>query len=110
MTQLTRGGVAYDLTKSPFNYIIQYPDESIIYWFSSDMYRRKFENAINSNRITINNSLSKRFGYDIEHNKLCDLKLYATIEKRGFLIESENHKFLCQNNIKLDGLKLIPKN
>ena len=87
--KLTRRKVALDLRYSPYEYTVHYPEYRIKYIFSSELYRDKFKERIRENRETINNSLINRFGFDIEVNPLCDIKLYSSIEKRGFLILKE---------------------
>lgn len=108
--QLTRGGVCYDLKVSPFDFKVSYGDEEIRYVFSSEYNRSVFRERIENNRNVYNDSLSKRFKIDIVLNKLCDVKLYSNIEKRGFLIETSKERFECLSIIRLDGNKLIPKN
>lgn len=109
--QLTKSGVAYDLTISPHKLEIKYDENSkVIYTFSSQLYKNKFADKIKEHREKINHSLSKRFGFNIENNLLCDIKLYTTIEKRGFLIDNTKERFECQNIIKLDGNNLTTKN
>lgn len=110
-TKLTLSGIAYDLNISPHKKKINYTQNNyIIYTFSSDLYRRKFEEKLEDNRKVINDSLSKRFGFTIENNILCDIKLYSSIEKRGFLLRNSKEGFEWLENIKLDGKNLIMKN
>lgn len=110
MSKLTRSGVAYDLTVSPHQCEVWYKgDEKLTYVFSSELYKDIFERKIFDNRISINTSLSKRFGYDIQVNKLADIKLYIATEKRGFLILGKE-EYSCLNNIRLDGVKLTLRN
>lgn len=107
---LTRGGVCYDLKISPFDFIVEYPDESIRYVFSSEYNRKSFNDRIEDYREEIRNSLSKRFKFEIAINKIADIKLYSNIEKRGFLIVTKEESFECLSTIRLDGNKLIIKN
>lgn len=104
---LTRSNIAYDLKVSPHETNITYPDEVITFIFSSDLYRQKFTEKLLENRKKINESLSNRFGFTIKNDKLCDLKLYCTIEKRGFLIYQNQRGIECLNNITLDGHQMI---
>lgn len=104
---LTRANIAYDLTVSPHETNITYQDDVITYVFSSDLYRKKFTEKLHENRTNINNSLSKRFGFAIRNDKLCDLKLYCTIEKRGFLLYLNQRRVECLSNIILDGHLMI---
>ncbi len=105
---LTRNGIAYNLSLSPYKTTVKYgEDDYIIFMFSSKMYKENFKNKLKINRENISNSLSKRFGFTIKLEKLCDLKLYSSIEKRGFLIETREGKYECLNTIKLDGQNKI---
>lgn len=116
---LTFRGIAYDFNISPYNLEIDYFNNriditkvernSITYIFSSEYYRKKFAERLQENRIKISESLSKRFGYKIKCDLLADLKLYTTIEKRGFLILANGEKVDCLENIILDGNNLIAK-
>lgn len=104
---ITRGGVAYNLTESPYRYNVEYDAaRSITFVFSSNLYRNNFIKKLQSNRKTINQSLSNRFGFSIKNDVLCDIKLYLSIEKRGFLIYQNGEKFECQKSIRLDGSNL----
>lgn len=113
MRGLSRRNIAYDLNISPYESIVLYPDcicaGKIVFVFSSELYKRNFESKLKENREKINQSLSNRFGFNIRCDKLADLKLYTTIEKRGFLIYQDEVKFECLDNIILDGVNLITK-
>lgn len=109
MVSLTRRGVAYDLNISPHRLEVPYGSETIVYVFSSELYKRKFYDQFLDNREVIGASLSKRFGFEIQNDLLCDLKLYTTIEKRGFLILKDGVKFVCRENIILDGHKMTKR-
>lgn len=106
MASLTRSNIAYDLTISPHETNIAYPEGVITYVFSSDLYRQKFAEKLEDNRAKINASLTNRFGFEIKNNILCDLKLYTSIEKRGFLLYKDGRKLQCLNEIILDGSKI----
>lgn len=107
--QLTRSGIAHNLEISPYSLIVDYPDESLEYIFSSQQYKDIFYRKFIDNRTKINESLSNRFGFKIENNKLADIKLYSTTEKRGFLIKGkEEYKWL--DTIELIGVNLTHKN
>lgn len=109
MSSLTRDGIAYNLNISPHKADVLYEDETLTFVFSSALYRDKFIAAQKDNREKINNSLSNRFGFTCINSKLCDIKLYSTIEKRGFLIYKGLVKFVCREDIILDGNKLMKK-
>ena len=104
---LTRSNIAYDLTISPHSMVVIYEGYEVRYVFSSDLYKRKFKESIKNHRDKINQSLTKRFGFEICFDILADLKLYTTIEKRGFLVYKDGTRIECQNNITLDGNNLI---
>ena len=107
---LTRNGIAYNLKLSPYEVTIKYDkNDYILYKFSSNLYKENFENKLKENRVNISTSLSKRFGFIIINEKLSDLKLYSSIEKRGFLIETKEGTIECLNTIKLDGQNKIQK-
>lgn len=108
---LTRHGVAYDLNISPHRLEVPYEKEGVTltYVFSSELYRSKFYEGFLDNREKINASLSNRFGFQIENDLLCDIKLYTMIEKRGFLILKGEDKIVCLENIILDGHNLTKK-
>ncbi len=110
--KLTRWGVAHNLKLTPYKKEIDYGDKVLIYHFSSKQYLEIFEKKMDKNRETINASLSKRFGFDIVNDVLCDLKLYTATEKRGFYIIDNNSKegFEWASNIILNGQKLMKKN
>lgn len=107
---LSRNGITYNLKLSPYEFTIKYSNgENIKYKFSSLLYRDKFIDRYEGNRETISRSLSKRFGIDMSNEILCDLKLYSSIEKRGFYLETKEGFYSCLNTIKLDGQNKIQK-
>lgn len=109
--QLTKDGIAYDFRISPYKVVINYDvDDYLEFIFSSNLYKTKFEDKLLINRSKINESLSKRFGIKTINDKLSDIKLYSTIEKRGFLIKLNEMGIECLSNLTLDGNNLIIKN
>ena len=107
MSGLTRSAVAYDLNISPHKLEVPYDNgTTLVFVFSSALYRKNFYERFLDNREQIGASLSKRFGFEIQNDLLADLKLYTTIEKRGFLILKDGVKFVCRESIILDGHKL----
>lgn len=106
---LTRSKVAYNLGISPHKYTLKYANDDVTYVFSSDLYKRKFSERLIDNRATINLSLTNRFGYNCCLDLLCDLKLYSSIEKRGFLVIVNNEEIICQENITLGGQIVITR-
>lgn len=108
--KLTRGKIAHNLKESPYEKIVTYEDgEFLVFKFSSPKYIEKFNHRVYDNRKKINESLSNRFGFEIENNKLCDIKLYMTLEIRGFYIECKEGVVEWPSNIKLNGENRIQK-
>lgn len=109
--KLTRSKVAYDLTISPHVLEVPYElaDTTLVYVFSSELYKNNFYNKLFENREKINDSLSNRFGFTIVNDLLCDLKLYISIEKRGFLILRDKEKIACVEDIILDGSQMMKR-
>lgn len=109
MAKLTRSGVAHDLNISPYKQVVKYDNEELMFVFSSEFYRKKFEDKIEDNRNKINKSLSNRFGFEVRNNLLADIKLYLTTETRGFLILGKEI-FLCPSSLVLSGEKVMKRN
>lgn len=110
MAQLTRSMIAYDLSISPHRFLIHYGEgTSLDYVFSSKLYLEKFIEKMESHREQINLSLSKRFGVGVDFQILSDIKLYTTIEKRGFLLIKDGVEIKCRENLLLSGERAIFK-
>ena len=109
MAKLTRSGIAYSLEDSPYMTTIDYSNAEITYAFSSDLYKRMFIQKYEQNRDDINISLTNRFGFSIVNNVLCDIKLYLTVEKRGFLIIANGIGIHSPNGLLLDGDSILKK-
>ena len=109
MNKITKSNVAYDLTISPHIHEVKYNDSSIQFNFSSDFYKTNFLKRLEDNREKINNSISKRFGMKINLDMVADLKLYSSIEKRGFLIYHNGVAVEWLEKVELDGnyIKMI---
>lgn len=108
--KLTRSKIAYDLKISPHKHQINYGDKNVVYVFSSELYRNKFIEKYEGHRNKINESLSNRFGFTIKSDVISDMKLYTTIEKRGFLIYCDGVACEWLKDIILDGNLQIMKN
>lgn len=108
--KLTRNNIAYNLNISPHKLTIAYEDFSLEYVFSSDLYKRKFEERYKANRTSLTECLLKRYGCDIRFHILSDLKLYNSIEKRGFLLRKDGCEAIeCLSKLKLDGVRMTLK-
>lgn len=110
-TKLSRGGVTHNLQETPFIKKINYAcNNYMIYCFSSQTYLNKFIERLEENRDKFHTSLSNRFGFEVKNDILCDIKLYSSIEKRGFYIRNHKEGFECPGNIILDGKRATSKN
>lgn len=119
--KITRNNIVLDLNISPYYEKINYyrggkfkitdieESNNITFVFSSELYLKKFIEKLHVNRTKINESLSTRFGINIKCDVIADLRLYKSIEKRGFLILANGEKVTCLENIILDGNNLIAK-
>ena len=108
--ELTRSQIAYNLHWSPHRESILYGDATTTFVFSSDLYRRKFMEKLESNRNQISASLSKRFGVTVRNDALADFRLYTTIEKRGFLLIQDGVEVKCRDKVVFGTGKMILKN
>ena len=104
---LTRSLIAYNLDESPHRMEVPYDQQTLTYVFSSELYKQKFYERFINNREEVGESLTRRFGFQINNDLLCDLRLYTNIEKRGFLILKGEDKFVCREDITLDGEMLL---
>lgn len=111
MTKLTRNGVCYDLLKSPFKVEIEYQNKKVLtFKFSSQTNIDRFNKRLEQNRKYINNSLSKRFKFEIVNNLIADIKLYSSIESKGFLLISNGVLIECLENLRLNGVEVMKRN
>lgn len=101
MPGLTRNNIAHNLEISPHFHDVGYSSYNIRYMFSSAMYREKFIARLENHREQIGESLSNRFGFKIEVDVLSDMKLYTTIEKRGFLVYRDEVEVKCPEEVKI---------
>lgn len=109
MRHRTKGGVFLVIEESPFRVEIEYEDgEKFTYVFSSELYLTIFNKKMKLNRDYHNSSLSKRYNIDIKLDKLCDVKLYSQIEKRGFLIIGKD-EYKCLDTIRFSGVTVMSK-
>lgn len=107
----TRNEIYYDLSQTAHTLNVDYGEQTIKYHFSSALYRFKFQQRMESNRKLIQESLSNRFGIDINSAIIADLRLYNMIEKRGYYIQNitSGGTHTCPETITLNGLKMTMK-
>ncbi len=107
---LTRSNIAYNLKISPHEHTEYYEDGIIKFVFSSELYKKKFLEKLEIHRIQINNSLSNRFGVQFRCDALADIRLYTTIEKRGFLLYKDKKEVTCLEDLGYSLILQILKN
>lgn len=85
MADLTKSGVCYRLSKSPF-----YEDyKGYRFFFSSETHRRNFHAKARIKEQWLSDSLSRRFHFDVDASEIAIFQLYWQIETRGFYVVSE---------------------
>lgn len=82
MATLTRSGVCYNLSESPF----VSSKEGWLFYFSSHTHLLKFEREADKRMEWLTDSLSQRFHVLVKANMLALIQLYMQVEKRGFMI------------------------
>lgn len=106
---LTKHGICYDLSKSPYTVCLWY-GQNVIYAFSSEVNKIKFIDRLEEHREKITNSLYKRFKMEFDIPLLCDIRLYDSIENRGFYIEVDGRVVQCLEEITLVGTRVDSEN
>lgn len=94
----TRNGIYYDLEESP--YITKFKD--FRFHFSSEFYRRKFENELFEYINKESEKIKNRYKTDIDFSEILSFNLYRSIEKRGCLCVYKNNglnSFKITNNL-----------
>ena len=78
----TAKGIYHDLRESKYSISV----DDIEYFFSSKLYRDKFEREMQRNRDKYNWFFNGK-KLDLNFNMLADISLYVIIEKRGFRVK-----------------------
>lgn len=106
--KLTKNGIAHNLNFSPYIYRIEYNDYYLDYVFSSELNLTKFIKRYIDYRIRCNEGLihQYRIHFLLDLDILWDLKIYESIEKRGFKVVKNDEVDICKDFLKLGGLKL----
>ena len=110
MNNLTRNGVAKDLSKSPYIFTEMVNGEQLDLYFSSKLHLNRFVELRQNNYNMIYNYIHKRFKYKVNCRLLADCNLYQKIENRGFYIKLNKEVYLCPNNIILNGGSKMSEN
>lgn len=103
MKNLTRNGVAKDLSTSPYvftEFIYGFP---LDLHFSSKLHLTNFMKKREENYRMLYNHLYKRFKFKVDCRMLADCNLYHKIETRGFYIKFNNKVYVCPGSIVLNG-------
>ena len=98
---LTKNGICYDLKNSPYFCSVGFYK----FFFSSPAHLVKFRKGLEANREWLNDSMTRRFKFNMDMELLADFSLYRKIETRGFLIinESTGVAYECAENIEYRG-------
>ena len=101
---LTKNGICYDLKNSPYFCSVGF----YTFFFSSPAHLNKFKEGLEANREWLNDSMTRRFKFNMSLGVLADLSLYRKIETRGFLIinESTGVAYECPESIEFHGMKI----
>lgn len=96
---ITKNGVCYDLSVSPYVFYIR----GFELHFSSGSHLDKFKQTWQMKIDWLNDSLSRRFHFDLIFDDLAILNTYRQIETRGFYVIYGGKVYTCPGNIKLYG-------
>ena len=101
---LTKNGICYDLKESPYFCSVGFYK----FFFSSPAHLVKFRKELEANRDWLNDSMTRRFKFEMQMDLLADFSLYRKIETRGFLIinESTGVAYECLESIEFHGMKI----
>lgn len=101
---LTKNGICYGLKNSPYFCFVGFYK----FLFSSPAHLVKFRRELEDNREWLNDSMTRRFKFDMDMELLADFSLYRKIETRGFLIinESTGVAYECPKSIEFHGMKI----
>ena len=102
---MTKDGIEYNLTISPYIVKVKYKDIILSFMFSSELYKNKFINmrAAHNERILLRLKKLTKSNLEIkEFNMYSDITLYNMIEKRGFLvIDNISKMYYCLEDFNL---------
>lgn len=104
MANLTKNGVCYELTNSPF--YSHY--KGMAFYFSSIKHKDAFDSKVQVRVPWLNDSISRRFKFSVNMEWVAVIQLYRQVETRGFLIIDyvKGVTYRCLDEIVLDGLHL----
>lgn len=99
MNQISRRGIYYNLSLSPFNITI----DDITFYFSSKLHFQKFTERVNQFKEYTKTRMEKKVKVKCEINQLIVLMLYETIETRGFYIKLNGDEIDCLTKLTFVG-------
>lgn len=82
MATITKYGVCYNLKESPYD--VEY--SGYRFFFSTYPNEKKFIEKARIKELWLNDSLSRRFHFDIDASLIAIFQLYNQIENRGFYV------------------------
>ena len=109
MNNLTRHGVAKDITKSPYTFTEMVDGNIVVFYFSSKLHLNNFIEKRPENYQMLYNHIYKRFKFKVNCRMLSDCNLYKKIENRGFYIKINKKDYKCPTSITLNGVLRMKK-
>ena len=100
-TNLTRNGVAKDLSKSPYVYTYVYHGLKVSLHFSSQLHLNNFNKNRQKNYAMLYNYINKRFKIKVDCTILSDMNLYQKVENRGCYVKIDNTVYNDLKNLSL---------
>ena len=100
---ISKNGVCYDLTKSPY----MYEWRGMVYFFSSVKHKEKFVDNVRMKEEWVDDSLSRRFKCRVHLPILADIQLYTQVETRGFYIQSKCNEYENASSVYVEANMLL---
>lgn len=97
----TKRGVYLNIDESPIKRTIYCGIFDIDLYFTSEFYKKNFDDRLCEFIDNTNNSLYGRFKVAIDTTILSALRLYSNIEKRGFKVRYGGEVYKCLDDIML---------
>jgi hypothetical protein len=110
LTKEQRQEIDQQLKLKVSNYYDFIEVNNIKFYFSEDKFLQRFKEKLDESVSTFNQKINRiyRYAYDIQFDDLALIRLYMSIEKRGFLLETDGVKITCLNQIKIQGkIKIV---
>lgn len=91
----TKRGIELDFKESKF--IVKF--SGMTFYFSSELYMKKFRENVGNYVITENLKFQGRYGVNVQFKKLFAISYYKKVEKRGFRIVEDSSKTIIAPDI-----------